>query len=148
MIFITDYHRINEKLVRNPYLLPRIVETMQQLEGLQYAATIDPNMEKYAIRLSPARQDTPSIVTKFGKLRYNNLLMGMCAPRYIFQAKVDNILGDIEFFKTYIDYILVLSKDCFIKHTEQLRMILCRLHASGLTVNAPKCSFGLRKFLT
>ena len=36
--FISDYHRLNHKLVRKPYPLPRIGETMQKLEGLQYAA--------------------------------------------------------------------------------------------------------------
>ena len=29
--FITDYHRLNQQLVRKLYLLPRISETMQQL---------------------------------------------------------------------------------------------------------------------
>ena len=34
--FITDYCRINQKLVRKPYPLHIIGETMQQLEGFQY----------------------------------------------------------------------------------------------------------------
>ena len=42
--FITDYRRINQKLVRKPYHLPRIGETMQQLEGFQYATALDLNM--------------------------------------------------------------------------------------------------------
>ena len=29
--FITDYHRLNHKLVRRTHLLPRIGETVQQL---------------------------------------------------------------------------------------------------------------------
>ena len=70
--------------------------------------------------------------------------MGMCASGYIFQAKVDKLLSDIEVFKTYINYILVLIKDCFINYIEQLRMIFFRLCASGLKVNSPKCSFGLK----
>ena len=32
--FITDYHRLNQQLVRKPYPLPNIGETMQQLEGV------------------------------------------------------------------------------------------------------------------
>ena len=43
MRFITDYPRLNQKLVRNPYPLPRIVETMQQLELFQYATALDLN---------------------------------------------------------------------------------------------------------
>ena len=70
--------------------------------------------------------------------------MGICALGYIFQSKVDNILGDIEGFKTNIDDIIVLRKDCFIKHIKHLIIIFFRLCASFLKVNAPKCSFGLK----
>ena len=52
-----------------------------------------------------------AIVTDFGKFGNNILLMGTCASEYIFQAKVDNLLGDIEGIKTYINDILVLNKD-------------------------------------
>ena len=83
------------------------------------------------------------IVTGFGKFRYNHLPMGMCASVDIFQDKVDRLLGGIKGVKTYIDPILVLSKDCFRKHIEQPIMMFGRLRAAGLKVNAPKCSFWL-----
>ena len=71
--------------------------------------------------------------------------MGMCASGYIFQAKVDELLGDIEDYKNYIYDVIVLSKDWFTKHIEQLRIIFGRLLASGLNVNDPKWSFGLKE---
>ena len=37
--------------------------------------------------------------------------MGMCSLVNIFQAKFDELLGDIEGVKTYIDDKIVLSKD-------------------------------------
>ena len=43
MSFITDYRRLNQKLVRNIYPLPIIGETMQQLEGFQHATALDIN---------------------------------------------------------------------------------------------------------
>ena len=54
-----------------------------------------------------------AIVTEFGKFIYICLPMGMFSSGYIFQSKVDEILSYIESIKTYIDDILVLSKDCF-----------------------------------
>ena len=77
-------------------------------------------MVYYNIRLSPASQYMKMIVTEFFKFRYNRLPMGMCTLVYIFQAKVDKILGDIKGVKTYIDDILVLIKDCFINQIEKL----------------------------
>ena len=86
---------------------------MQQLKGFQYATAIYFKIGYYAIRISLATPDMKTIVTEFGKFGYNRLPMGMCASGDIFQAKVDKLLGDIEGVKTYIDNILVLSKDSF-----------------------------------
>ena len=86
-----------------------------------------------------------TIVTEFGKFRYNRLPMGTCALGDIFQAKVDDLLSDIKGVKTYIDDILVLRKDIFENHIEQLRIIIVRLHDVRLKVNAPTCSFGLKE---
>ena len=83
--FITDYRRIDQKLIRKMYPLPRIGETMQQPEGLQYETSLDLNMGYYTIRLSPARYYMLTIFTKFGKFIYNRLPMGMCDSGDIFQ---------------------------------------------------------------
>ena len=91
---------------------------MQKLEALQCKIALYPKMGYYNIRLPPTSEYMTTIVTKFGKFIYNRLPMGMCAFGYIFQAKVDKILGDIEGFKMYTDGILVLSKDGFEKHID------------------------------
>ena len=70
--------------------------------------------------------------------------MGMCALVYIFQAQLYELLCDIESVKTYVGDIILLSKDSFKNHIEQMRMIFGRLCAAGLKVNAPKCIFGLK----
>ena len=138
MRVITDYNRLNQKLVIKPYPLPRIGKTMHKLEGFQYVTALDLNMGYYTIRLFHASQYMKTIVTKFGKFRYNRLPIGMCASGDIFQAKLDKLIGDIEGVKTYIDGILVLRKDRFENHIGQLRIIFARLRAAGLKVNAPK----------
>ena len=63
--------------------------------------------------------------------------MGMCTLGDILKAKADELLGDIEGVKTYIDDIIVLNKDSFEKHIGQLRIIFGRLSTVGLNVNAP-----------
>ena len=62
----------------------------------------------------------------------------------IFQAKLDKLLSDIEGIKTCIDNILVSFKESFSKNINKLRLIFGRLSATGLKVNAPKFSFGLK----
>ena len=131
-MFITDYHSLNHKLVRKLYPLPKTGDTMQKLEVLQYAIALDLNMGYYTIRLYPDTQYMTMIITEFGKFRYNRLPMGMCALGGIFQGILDKLLSDIEDVKTYINDIIVFSKDCFENYIEQLRMIFARLCAAGL----------------
>ena len=102
-------------------------------------------MGYYTISISPASQDMTTIVTEFGKFVYNCLPMGMCTSGDIFQAKVDELLGDVDGIKIYIDDILFLSEYCFIKHIEHLRMLFGKLCAAGLKLHAPKFSFGLKE---
>jgi hypothetical protein len=100
----TDYCIVNKLIKRKPYPLPRNANTLQELEGFQFASALDLNMGYYTIRLTPAgAKDLTTNVTEFRKLRYNVLPMGMCCSGDVFQAKVDQLLGDIKGVKTYID---------------------------------------------
>ena len=85
-----------------------------------------------------------TIVTEFGEFKYNRFPTGTCASGDIFQAEVDELLGDIGAIKTYINDILVLRNDSFSNHIEQLRIIFDILRAEGLKVNDTKCSFALK----
>ena len=83
-------------------------------------------------------------MTEFWKLRHTCIPIGMCAPGDTPQAKVDKLLGDIEFIKKIIDSILVSSEEIFHKNIEQLTIIFIILRAEGLKVNYLKCTFGLK----
>ena len=117
---------------------------MQKLKGLQCATVTDINTGYHNISLSLTSQDTTTTSNEFSKFIYNSLLFGMCASVYISQEKVDKLLGEIKGVKTYINDILVLSKDILSNNIEQLRIIYCILLSLGLKVNATRCSFGLK----
>ena len=61
--------------------------------------------------------------------------MAIYASSGIFQAKVYELLGDIQGFNMYMDDILVLGKGSFYQQIDQLRIIFSRLHIAGLKVN-------------
>ena len=70
------------------------------------------------MRLSTAIQYMTTIVTEFGKYRYNHIPMGMYVSGHTLQAKIDQLLVDIKGIKTYIDDILVSIKYRFYKHIQ------------------------------
>ena len=116
---------------------------MKHVEDFQYATVLDLNMGYYTISILPEIQGMTTVVTGFGKWRYNRLLMGTCTLGDIFQEKLDKLIGYIEGVKTYIDDVLVLSKESLLKNMDQPRVIFDKMRATGLKVNAPKFSFGL-----
>ena len=63
--FITDYHRLNKKLVRKKNTLLTIVETMQQLEGFQYATSLDLNTGYYTTMFFPQFKTRQQLLLNF-----------------------------------------------------------------------------------
>jgi len=142
---ITDFRKVNKMIKKKSYPIPRISDTLQQLEGFQYATALDLNMGYYTIKLNARSRDIMTIVTEFGKFQYNTLPMGMCISGDIFSAKINELLGDLEGVKTYLDDVLAITKGTFEEHVQQLRVILDRMQKAGLKVNASKCSFGMKE---
>ena len=105
---------------------------MQQLEGFKYATALDLNMGYYHIRLDTAAQDACTIITEFGTYAYQRLPMGVaCAPD-IFQSKINELLGNIESVRAYIDNILIITKRSFEDHLETLATVLERCSKANL----------------
>ena len=121
-------------LIQKPFLLPKILDIIQRLEGFQYATTLDLNMGYYTIRLDPAAQDVCTIVTPFGKYAYTRLPMGLCNAPDIFQEKMASLLEGLDYVRAYLDDLLVLSSNDLDDHLEKLSIVFDRLHNAGLKV--------------
>ena len=52
-----------------------------------------------------------------------------------------DLMSDIDYARTYLDDLLVLSKGSFLTHLDGLEKVLNRLSDANLRVNIRKCSF-------
>jgi hypothetical protein len=84
---ISDFRELNKGIVKQPYPIPKISTTLQELEGFTYAMTLDLNMGYYTIRLDPVAVEMYTIICPFGKYSYLRLPMGMSGSADIFQAE-------------------------------------------------------------
>ena len=125
--------------------MQKISDTLQQLEGFQYATSLDINMSYYHLKLTPEASEMCAIATKFGKYRYKRSTMGVSCSPDIFQSKIYDLLGDIEGTKAYIDDILVVNKGSFKDHLKQLEEIFRRCQKTNIKLNEDKCRFGLNE---
>jgi hypothetical protein len=64
---ISDFRKLNKRLVRNPYPIPKISIILQELEGFTYATALDLNMSYYTIRLDPMASEMCTIIFPWRK---------------------------------------------------------------------------------
>jgi hypothetical protein len=103
------------------------------LEGFQYATSLDLNMGYYHIELSPNSKKLCTLVTPFGKYKMQKLPMGLCNSPNIFQEKVSILMEGLKF----VHDVNFEANWQYIKHRKQ-RMIVQnnkRKNASELPTN-------------
>ena len=131
-----DFCELNKWIKRKPFPLPKIQDLLLQLEGFQYATSLDLNMGYYHIELSPFSKTLCTIVLPWGKYKYQKLPMGLCNSPDIFQEKMFKLMADLEYVRAYIDDLLVLSMLNWNDHIIRLDKVLEQFKNAGLKVNA------------
>ena len=66
------------------------------LEGFQYATSLDLNMGYYHLELSPEFKELCTIVLPFGKFEYQQIPIGLCNSPEIFQEKMNKLFHDLD----------------------------------------------------
>jgi hypothetical protein len=139
--FLSDFREVNKRILRRPFPLPKIAETLQRMEKFMWASAIDLNMGYYHLTLDLATREICSLIFPWGRYRYKRLPMGAsCAPD-VFQEKMNNLFNELEYVKVYIDDLLVISAGSFDDHLKKLEVVLQRLRDKGFQVNAAKSNF-------
>ena len=139
--FISDFRELNKRIKRKPYPIPKIQDMLLNLEGFQYATSLDLNMGYYHIELTPNSKRLCTIVLPWGKYEYQRLPMGLCNSPDIFQEKMGTLMQDLEYVRAYIDDLLILTSGSLADHLEKLDEVFRRIREAGLKVNANKSFF-------
>ena len=140
--FLSDFCKLNKRIKRQPFPLPKIQDLMLKLEGFSYATSLDLNMGYYHIELDMFSKELCTIVLPWGKYEYQRLPIGLCNSPDIFQEKMSHLMCDLEYVRTYIDDLLIITNGNWTDHLDKLETVLARLQKAGLKVNAKKSFFG------
>jgi hypothetical protein len=75
------------------------------------------------------------------RYKYKCLPMGIKISPDDFQNVMSKIVQDMEYVKTYLDDLLILTNNSFKDHLLKLEMVLARLSTTGMRVNISKSKF-------
>ena len=64
--------------------------------------------------------------------------MGLCNSPAIFQEKMNELFNGLEYVRTYIDDLLIISNKSFEDHINILDKVLSHLNQKGFKVNAKR----------
>ena len=137
-----DYRSLNQQTVKNRYLLPRIDDLFDQLQGVQVLSSIDLQSAYYQVRLKPEDVPKTAFTTPLGLYEFRVLCFGLTNAPGTFQNIMNDVLKDVigQFVIVYLDDIVVYSKDQ-VEHYRHLQIVLQLLREHELYANLAKCKF-------
>ena len=120
--------------------LPKIDEMYVKLKGAKVFSTIDLRSGYHHITLGKSSRAKTAFVTPFGKYEFLMVPFGLAqAPAY-FQLLMNKVLHGLDFAMTYLDVIIILSKNK-LQHLEHLETVFSHLREAGLKMKHSKCDF-------
>jgi Reverse transcriptase (RNA-dependent DNA polymerase) len=113
------------------------------MEDFIFATALDFNMDYYHIKLDVDAQRLSTSVFPCGKYKCKHLPMGINIATFpdVYQNFMSKFMQDLEYVKTYLDDLLILSNNNFKDHLLKLEIVLARLLTAGMRVNTSKSKF-------
>ena len=144
--WVSDFRKLNEQLQRQIYPLPRIMDVLRRRKGYKYFTKLDLSMQYFTFELDEESSNLCTIVTPFGKFKYNRLPMGVCQSSDIAQETMENIFSDLlqDSVEIYIDDIGIFS-NTWDEHLTTIHTVLQRLQENGFSINPLKCEWAVKE---
>ena len=124
---VSGFRNLNKELKQKPYSMKKINEMLLKVEVFQYATSFDLNMEYYHIQLSKNASNLYTIILPWEKYFFKHLPMGVANSPEIFQQKMNDLSHVFEFIRTYIYDQLILTKEYWTDHVQNLVLTLNKL---------------------
>lgn len=144
---VVDYRKVNKITVAEPYPMPRIDDTIDQMAGAAYISTLDLTKGYWQVPVAEDSKHKTAFVTDRGKFQFNFMPFGLMGAPATFQRLMNDLFSDVSsFVSAYIDDVVIHSAS-WEDHMIHLEEVFHRIHKAGLTVKARKCQLAMHECL-
>ncbi|GJZ07148.1 putative reverse transcriptase domain-containing protein [Tanacetum coccineum] len=144
-----DYRELNKLTVKNHYLLPRIDDLFDQLQGSSVYSKIDLRSGYHQLRVREEDIPKTAFRTRYGHYEFQVMPFGLTNAPAVFMDLMNRVCKPYldKFVIVFIDDILIYSKNKQ-EHEEHLKLILELLKKEELYAKFSKCLAGYyRRFI-
>lgn len=140
MRMCVDYRKLNQRVRRDAYPLPRIEETLDAMNGAQYFSTLDLTAAYNQIEVDPRDQHVTAFTTPLGLYEYTRMPFGLSNSPATFQRLMGRVFRDdmLRILLCYLDDLLIYSKSIE-EQIERLEVAFTRLRQHNLKLEPKKC---------
>ena len=140
--FCIDFRQLNAVTIRGVYPIPRIDDTLDQLQHAKYFTSMDLRSGFWQIELDPNSRDKTAFISHADLFRFRFMPFGLTNAPATFQSLMDLVLDGLKWScaLVYLDDIIVYSSS-FIDHLSHVEFVLDKIQRSGLTLKIDKCQF-------
>ncbi|GJX31231.1 putative reverse transcriptase domain-containing protein [Tanacetum coccineum] len=141
-----DYRELNKLTMKNCYLLPRIDDLFDQLQGSSVYSKIEMRSGYYQLRVCEEDIPKTAFKTRYGHYEFQVMPFGLTNAPAIFMDLMNRVCKPYldKFVIVFIDDILIYSRNQK-EHEEHLKSILELLKKEELYAKFSKCEFWIPK---
>ncbi|CAF1518625.1 unnamed protein product [Adineta steineri] len=140
--FCIDYRELNSVTVRDVYPIPRIYDTLDQLQQTEYFSSMDLLSDFWQTELDSTSRDKTAIISQAYLFRFRVMPFGLINALATFQRFMDLVLSGLKWIcaLVYLDNIIVYSSS-FKDHLNHLELVFQQRQQSSLTLKITKSYF-------
>ncbi|GJY21202.1 putative reverse transcriptase domain-containing protein [Tanacetum coccineum] len=141
-----DYRGLNKLTVKNRYLLPRIDDLFDQLQGSSVYSKINLRSGYHQLRVREEYIPKTAFRTRYGHYEFQVMPFGLTNAPVVFMDLMNRVCKPYldKFVIVFIDDILIYSKNKK-EHEEHLKAVLELLKKEKLYAKFSKCEFWIPK---
>ncbi len=140
--FCLDFRFINQHLVDEIFPLATVSEALMRLNNSKYFSVLDMNSAYNQIPLEESSRYLTAFETSSGVYQFKRMCFGLKTAPLAFQRLMQTVLCGLtlSYVLVYLDDVLIHSASPDL-HLQNLREVLERFKAAGMTLRRDKCHF-------